>query len=273
MYENRNKITLLLTAALLLSLSACSTGTAASQTTTTEQTTIATTSETTEITTEETIEETTEETVPETTTEETTTSETESTAASKATSATSSTAKPAAESKDTKEFQAFYMSTFSKLTGKKPAKFKAKNPQPCTVYVIATGDGFEVDNKLKKFEDHTEEYFSGKYSKSLSSLEERLQKNDKTLYYTSDPNRASVIIICNRKYVESSRKYVGITAYDCIYSETYINTKTHKQKTFKCRTKPDIVLRVKSYGPYYCGTWIDTRDYDNFIDKVNGWFK
>lgn len=269
MKSNRNKIALLMTAVLLLSVSACSTGSKASQTTTTEQTTITTTSETTEATTEETIEETTEETVPETTTEETTTAETESTAIS----STTSTAKPAAESKDTKEFQAFYMSTFTKLTGKKPAKFKPKNPQPSTVYVIATGDGFEVDNKLKKFEDHTEEYFSGKYSKSLSSLEERLQKNDKTLYYTSDPNRASVIIICNRKYVESSRKYVGITAYDCIYSETFINTKTHKQKTFKCRTKPDIVLRVKSYGPYYCGTWIDTRDYDNFIDKVNGWFK
>ena len=217
MKSNRNKIALLMTAVLLLSVSACSTGSKASQTTTTEQTTITTTSETTEATTEETIEETTEETVPETTTEETTTAETESTAIS----STTSTAKPAAESKDTKEFQAFYMSTFTRLTGKKPAKFKPKNPQPSTVYVIATGDGFEVDNKLKKFEDHTEEYFSGKYSKSLSSLEERLQKNDKTLYYTSDPNRASVIIICNRKYVESSRKYVGITAYDCIYSETF----------------------------------------------------
>ena len=273
---NKNKISLFLTAALFLSFSACSTNTASSQTTATELTSATITSETTEITTEDTTEETTtaeetEETVPETTTEETTTSETKTEKST--TSATSSTTKPAAESKDTKEFQAFFMSTFTKLTGNKPAKFKAKNPQPCTVYVIAAGDGFEVDNKLVKFEDTTEDYFSKIYKKSMSSLEEMLENKGKTLYYTSDPNRASVIIVCNRKYVKSKRQYVGVTAYDSDFSETFINTKTHKQKKFKCYTQPGMVIRVKSYGPYYCDTLYDTKDYDAFLDKVKGWFK
>ena len=260
-----------MTAALLLSFSACSTGPVASQTTTTEEASITAASETTETTPEETTEETTEETHSETTTEETTTEETVT--ETETVTSSVSTTKPAEENKDTKEFQAFFMSTFTKLAGKKPAKFKPKNPQPSTVYVIVAGDGFSVNNKLKRFENETEEYYSKRFSKSMSSLEELLQNKGKTLYYTSDPNRASVIIIVNRKYAESSRKYIGITAYDCIYNETFINTKTHKQKTFKCRTKPDVVLRVSSYGPYYCSAVLDANDYNDFLEKVRGWFK
>ena len=176
---------------------------------------------------------------------------------------------------DSLELQAFYMPTFEALTGTTPGSFTASDPQPGTIYLIVAGEGYTIDNKLYDFDDKTEEEYPEHFSGLFSDLEWYLGENyeDLTMMFTSDPNRASVIIVTERYYYESSREYEGVTAYDCEYIQTVYNTSTQQSSSFSSYTKPETMIKV-AFGAnkYYCSTTYVPNDYYNFLEPIIGWF-
>ena len=183
--------------------------------------------------------------------------------------------KAGAATTDSLELQAFFMPTFEALTGTTPGSFTASDPQPGTIYLIVAGEGYTIDNKLYDFDDKTEEEYSEHFSGLLSDLEWYLGENyeDLTMMFTSDPNRASVIIVTERYYYESSREYEGVTAYDCEYIQTVYNTSTQQSSSFSSYTKPETMIKV-AFGAnkYYCSTTYVPNDYYNFLEPIIGWF-
>ena len=144
--------------------------------------------------------------------------------------------KPLAKT-DKKKGQSFYMSTFEDLTGTTPAEFTASDPQPWTIYMTETGEGYTQNNNLIRFENVTEEQMSKDLQNVISDWETQAKYDDAEIIYTSDPNRASVILVQNREYVDSGREYANgnVTAYSCIFTETIYNTKTHESVTYQDR--------------------------------------
>ena len=176
---------------------------------------------------------------------------------------------------DSLELQAFFMPTFEALTGTTPDNFTASDPQPGVIYLIAAGEGYTIDHKLYDFDDKTEEEYSEQFSGLCSDLEWYLGENyeDLVMKFTSDPNRASVIIVDERYYYESSREYEGVTAYDCEYKETIYNTSTQQSSSFSSYTKPETMIKV-AFGAskYYCGVTYTPNDYYHFLEPIIDWF-
>lgn len=82
--------------------------------------------------------------------------------------------------------------------------------------------------------------------------------------HTSDPDRASVILVQNREYVDSGREYGNgyVTAYSCIFTETLFNTKTHESAVYQQILEPGFTIRV-SGDTYYEGRMtLDDEYYD-----------
>ena len=171
--------------------------------------------------------------------------------------------KPLAKT-DKKKGQSFYMSTFEDLTGTTPAEFTASDPQPWTIYMIETGEGYTQDNKLIEFENVTEEQMSKDLQNVISDWETQAKYDNADIIYTSDPDRASVILVQNREYVDSGREYGNgyVTAYSCIFTETLFNTKTHESAVYQQILEPGFTIRV-SGDTYYEGRMtLDDEYYD-----------
>jgi len=153
---------------------------------------------------------------------------------------------------DRKTAQVFYMSTFEELTGTTPAEFTASDPQPWTIYIIETGEEYSKGNRPVIIADTTEEEMSNDMQYTISDWELQAKYDDAEIIYTSDPNRASVILVQNREYVDSGREYGNgyVTAYSCNFTETIYNTTTHESATYQQTLVPGFTIEV-SGNVYY----------------------
>lgn len=175
---------------------------------------------------------------------------------------------------DQKEGQSLFMSTFEERTGTSPAEFTASDPQPWTICIIETGEGYTQDNHLIKFEDVTEEEMSEDLKYVISDWETQAKYDDAEIIYTSDPNRASVILVQNREYVDSGREYGNglVTAYSCILTDTIYNTKTQESLTYQQTMKPGFTISV-SGNTYYESRMTLDEEYYNWRSIGLSWLR
>lgn len=172
---------------------------------------------------------------------------------------------------DRKEVQVFFMSTFEELTDTTPEEFTASDPQPWTIYIIETGEEYSKKNLPVKLADKTEEEMSEDMKFRYSDLEISVKYDNGELLYTSDPNRASVILVENREYVESSRDYGNVTAYNCIYTGTAYNTVTHEIAEYQQTMVPGYM--IEAYGNvYYESSMTHDTEYVEWKNTVLSWF-
>ena len=181
--------------------------------------------------------------------------------------------KPLAKT-DKKKGQSFFMSTFEEQTGTTPAEFTAADPQPWTIYIIETGEGYTEGNSLVRFENVTEEEMSKDLRYVISDWETQAKYDDADIIYTSDPNRASVILVQNREYVDSGREYGNgfVTAYNCNFTETIYNTKTHESATYQQILEPEYTIRV-SGNTYYANRMTLDDAYYNWRGTGLSWLR
>ncbi len=266
----KKRMTLALAAAMLICLTACGGKDSDNKKTTASRTTAVATESSTVKTTTEATTEATAETTTETTTEATTETTTETT-----TEATTEVTTEEREQQDTSMLRAHFMSCFKKITDVSPYNFIAEDPQPYTIYMIATGDGYVKKNKLYTFEEGDEKDYSDWNSDSFDGLKQKIKDHGGNIRYTSDPNRASVIILVERCYYESSKEYSsGVTAYELDYTVTLINTKTGASDSFNVYIYPKSVLQnVPVGGKYYCSPTFDATEYSSFLNSHLDWFE
>ena len=175
---------------------------------------------------------------------------------------------------DKEEGQAIYMSTFEALTGTSPAEFTASDPQPWTICIVETGEEYSKGNRPVKFADKTEEEMSEDMKYTISDWEISVKYDDGVLIYTSDPNRASVILVENREYVDSGREYGNgsVTAYSCIYTATVYNTKTHESATYQQTMVPGFTIEVHG-NVYYESSMTLDQEYHEWRGTALSWLR